>query len=92
MKTPPAQDLPPETLILLTQDLGQLIKQARKAAKLPINQAALLAGVSKQFLSDVEHGKPSVQFEKALHLAQQLGIELVARPRGLAALQRADDV
>ena len=81
--------IPPETLILLTKELGQLIRCARKAAKIPIDQGALLAGVSKQFLSDLEHGKPTIQFEKAVMVAQQFGIELVARPRGLAAMQRA---
>lgn len=65
-----------------------MVKNARKAAKIPIDQAALLAGVSKQFLSDLEHGKPSIQFDKALSVAQQFGVELVARPRGLAAMQR----
>jgi transcriptional regulator with XRE-family HTH domain len=90
MKIPPPSDTPAETPISFTRDLGQLIKNARKAANIPIDQAALLAGVSKQFLSDVEHGKPTVQFEKTLALAQQFGIELVAKPRGLAALQRRD--
>ncbi len=86
----PASAMPAETLILLTKDLGQLIKNARKAANIPIDQAALLTGVSKQFLSDVEHGKPTVQFEKVLSVALQFGIELVAKPRGLSALNRPD--
>jgi hypothetical protein len=76
-----------ETLIILAKDLGQLIKSARKAAKIPIDQAALLAGVSKQFFSDVEHGKPTLQFEKVVSVARQFGVELIARPRGLSALE-----
>lgn len=84
-------DASKETLILLCKDLGQLIKSSRKAAHIPIDQAALLAGVSKQFLSDLEHGKPTLQFEKALMVAQKFGIELFARPRGLAAMQRAGE-
>ncbi len=80
-----------ETVLLLTIQLGAMIKQARKAAKIPIDQAALLAGVSKQFLADLERGKPTVQFEKALLVAQQFGIELVARPRRMETLQKAGE-
>lgn len=87
MKKASPSVIPAETSIVLSKDFGQLIKHARKAANIPIDQAAMLCGVSKQFLSDLEHGKPSIQFEKAVSVALQLGIELVARPRGLSALK-----
>jgi transcriptional regulator with XRE-family HTH domain len=87
MKTATQSAIPAETAIVLSKDLGKLIKNARKAANIPIDQAALLCGVSKQFLSDLEHGKPSIQFEKTVSVALQLGIELIARPRGLSALK-----
>lgn len=87
MKTNSLSLIPAESSIVLSKDLGQLIKNARKASNIPIDQAAMLCGVSKQFLSDLEHGKPSIQFEKAVSVALQLGIELIARPRGLSALK-----
>ena len=87
MKTESSSVISTEASIVLSKDLGKLIKNARKAANIPIDQAAMLCGVSKQFLSDLEHGKPSIQFEKAVSVALQLGIELIARPRGLSALK-----
>ncbi len=92
MKIPSPSVIPEETSIVLSKDLGNLIKNARKASNIPIDQAAMLCGVSKQFLSDLEHGKPSIQFEKAVAVALQLGIELIARPRGLSALESGNRV
>lgn len=86
MKKTTFPEIPAETVIALVKDIGQLIKKARKEAKIPIDQAALLSGVSKQFLSDLEHGKPTVQFEKVISVALKFGIELIARPRSLSAL------
>lgn len=89
MKKNPSPEIFTQTHIALAKDLGQLIKNARKEANIPIDKAALLAGVSKQFFSDLEHGKPTIQFEKAILVARQFGIELIARPRGLASLQKS---
>lgn len=62
------------------------MRASRKQAGIPIDQAALLAGVSKQFLSDLENGKPTIQMGKAIEVAAKFGIELFARRRGLSAL------
>lgn len=79
-----------EQTLLHALDLGKLVRQARKRAGIPIDQAALLAGVSKQFMSDLETGKPTIQFDKAVAVAGKFGIELVARPRGLSALETTE--
>jgi transcriptional regulator with XRE-family HTH domain len=89
MKTPIT--LPAEKDIASSIDLGALVKLARKKAGIPIDQAALLAGVSKQFLSDLEAGKPTIQFDKAVRVARQFGIELIGKPRGLSALAQQGD-
>lgn len=64
--------------ITSTGDLGEIIRSVRKAAGIRIDDAAAMTGVSKQFASDVEHGKPTVEFGRVLLLLKELGIELHA--------------
>ncbi len=71
-------------------DFGKLIRIARKQARLPIHKAALLCGVSVQFMHDVETGKPTIQFDKALAVARQMGVEVEAKVRGLEGLSRSN--
>jgi HTH-type transcriptional regulator / antitoxin HipB len=53
---------------------GQAIRKARKLAGLTQTDVAALCAVSVPFLSHLESGKPTVQLNKALHVAAQLGI------------------
>ncbi len=53
---------------------GQTIRQARKLAGLTQADVAALCAVSVPFLSHLESGKPTVQLNKALHVAAQLGV------------------
>jgi y4mF family transcriptional regulator len=62
-------------------DLGPLIRKARKAMKLNQAQFAAHAGVGRRFLSELEGGKPSLEFDKVLACAAAAGIDLFARPR-----------
>jgi len=61
-----------------TAELGEIIRSVRKASRIRIDDAAAMTGVSKQFASDVEHGKPTVEFGRVLLLLAELGIELQA--------------
>lgn len=79
------------TTIRNSADLGRAVRAARKAQKLATNDAAALCGVSIQFLQDLEHGKPTIQFDRALHVAAQLGLVLVLGRRGLEALNEDRD-
>lgn len=79
-----------EEVISHATHLGALVRLARKKAGIPIDQAALIAGVSKQFMTDLEVGKPTIQFDKAIAVANKFGIELIGRPRGLSALERTE--
>lgn len=90
-KLHPINSIPSEQVISGTVQLGALIRLARKEAGIPIDQAALLAGVSKQFLSDLENGKPTIQLGKAIDVAAKFGIELFVRRRGLSALHAASE-
>ena len=57
-------------------DLGLAIRAVRKGSHVRIDDLAATAGVSKQFTSDVEHGKPTVQFGLVLKLLAELGVPL----------------
>lgn len=59
-----------------TAELGRVARIVRKRQGLRIDSLADLAGLSKQFIADVEHGKPTVQMGKVLHLLEQLGVHL----------------
>jgi transcriptional regulator with XRE-family HTH domain len=57
-------------------DLGLLIRSVRRASGVRIDDLAATAGMSKQFVQDVEHGKPSVQLGLVLKLLAELGMPL----------------
>lgn len=57
-------------------DLGLAVRAVRRSSKVRLDDLAALAGVSKQFTSDVEYGKPTVQFGLVLKLLAELGISL----------------
>lgn len=56
------------------KEFGQRVKLARKAAMLKAEQAAEYAGISPQFLSDIERGKKGVSNFNLLHLSQALHV------------------
>ncbi|MEO8204271.1 MAG: helix-turn-helix domain-containing protein [Betaproteobacteria bacterium] len=60
------------------EDFGRILREMRKAQKLTIHDAAGLAGVSVQFLHDLESGKPSIQMGRALNYASMLGLGIAA--------------
>ena len=58
------------------QDAGLAIRTMRKRAGIRIDDFALTAGVSKQFMTDLENGKATVQMGKVLILLQRLGLRV----------------
>ncbi len=64
------------------QELGQLIRQRRKAAGLTLKDAAGMAGVGVRFLSELERGKATLQIGLAIEVLQLFGLELHVHPRG----------
>jgi len=58
-------------------ELGLLIRAARKARRLRLDDAAAFAGVGPVFAGDVERGKPTVQLGRVLLLLEQLGLKMV---------------
>lgn len=57
-------------------DLGLALRATRKSSKVRLDDLAGIAGVSKQFVSDVEHGKPTVQLGLTLRLLAEMGLSL----------------
>ncbi len=53
-----------------------MMRSVRRGSKVRLDDLAATAGVSKQFASDVEHGKPTVQLGRVLKLLSELGVPL----------------
>ncbi len=64
--------------ITTTTDFGKLIRATRKKIKLTQANLAAASGIGERFVRELEQGKPSCQFEKALLVAQMLGIKIEA--------------
>lgn len=64
--------------------LGPIIRTARKAMRMTQAQFAAHAGVGRRFVSELEGGKPSLEFDKVLACCAAAGIDIIARPRSLA--------
>jgi HTH-type transcriptional regulator/antitoxin HipB len=61
-------------------DFGKLVLATRKNAKLTQAQLAAASGTGERFVRELEKGKATCQLEKALLIAQMLGIKLEATP------------
>lgn len=57
-------------------DLGLALRAIRKGSKVRLDDLADIAGVSKQFVSDVERGKQTVQLGLTLRLLAEMGLNL----------------
>ncbi|MEO8400296.1 MAG: type II toxin-antitoxin system Y4mF family antitoxin [Gammaproteobacteria bacterium] len=62
-----------------TIEFGKLIRDVRKNTNLTQAALAAASGIGERFIRELEKGKPSCQFEKALIVAQMLGIKLEAK-------------
>ena len=56
--------------------IGTKIKEERKAQSLTQTELANLSGVSVNFLSQLEQGKPSVQMNKVIMVLETLGLRM----------------
>ncbi|MVM35277.1 helix-turn-helix domain-containing protein [Spirosoma sp. HMF4905] len=60
----------------ITEQVGQLIREARKAKGMTLKDLAEKTGVSESTFSRYEAGKQSVSFEQAHKIANVLGLNL----------------
>jgi y4mF family transcriptional regulator len=68
-------------LITSPEDLGTLIRGARKRSGLTQQEFADLCGVGRRFLSESEAGKPRLELGKVLQVLKAAGIDLYGTPR-----------
>lgn len=61
-----------------SQEVGRLVRAARKAEQLRQDDAAGAMGVSDVFLWKLEKGSPGVRLDKLLQVFRALGIKLSA--------------
>jgi HTH-type transcriptional regulator/antitoxin HipB len=76
--------------ILTTNDLGTLIRTARKQLGLTQSQLALASGVGLRFIVDLEAGKPTLRLENVLRVIQSLGGSLSITGLSLKAKESSD--
>jgi y4mF family transcriptional regulator len=62
--------------ITSTQQLALIVKKGRKQQKLTQEDLAGMAGLGRRFISDLENGKETIQFEKVLSVLKTIGIAL----------------
>jgi y4mF family transcriptional regulator len=58
--------------------VGDIIRHVRRRQGLTQAELALMAGTGRRFVSDVEAGKPTVEFERLIKLCKTLGVRLFA--------------
>jgi y4mF family transcriptional regulator len=58
-----------------------MVRRARKAMNMNQSEFAAHAGVGRRFVSELESGKPSLEFDRVMACVQAAGIDLTARLR-----------
>ena len=61
-------------------DLGLAIRERRRALRLDQAALAKRVGVSRQWISDIERGKPRAELALVLRTLKELDLEIVVQP------------
>lgn len=80
MKRVVATPFPDSPELRTPAQLGAAVRAARTQSGLTLEAAAMLVGVAKQTLSDLETGRGTVSLGIALRVAEELGVSLFAVP------------
>ncbi len=72
-----------------TQDLAQIIRLHRRAAKLSRVQLAELSGVGKTVIYSIEKGKESIRLDTLRKILKALNIRIVLKSPLMEDLQNA---
>ena len=67
---------------MTTEELGEIVKKARKAQGLTQPQLAMACGTGVRFIVDLDAGKETCQIGKALNVIQTLGLAIDLRAIG----------
>ena len=68
---------PPLGNIQNAMELGKMVASQRKAQGLRQSDLAGLAQTGTRFISDLENGKGTVQFDKVMHILNLLGLDVM---------------
>lgn len=66
-------------LVAGVEDIGALVRKARKARGISQQDLALRAGVGRRFVSELENGKPTLEFERVIQVTRAAGVDLFAK-------------
>jgi transcriptional regulator with XRE-family HTH domain len=81
---------PLDLLVPDSKAFGASIRAARSATGMTLADAALLLGVARQTLTNLETGRSGVSLDTALRAAREFGVSLLAVPSGQReAMRRA---
>ena len=72
---------PPLGNIQNAMELGKMVASQRKAQGLRQSDLAGLAQTGTRFISDLENGKGTVQFDKVMHILNLLGLDVMIMDR-----------
>ena len=72
-------------------DFGHLIRRARKARGMTQQQLARAAAVGRQWIVEIEAGKPRAELGKALQTLAALDLSLTMHGEGIPETRRSDD-
>lgn len=72
----------PPQRVKTSTELGDLVRETRKASDLDQAKTADLIGVGPRFLGELERGKPGVRLGLVLKVLERLGLEVWVAPRG----------
>ncbi|MEO8690073.1 MAG: helix-turn-helix domain-containing protein [Solirubrobacteraceae bacterium] len=66
-----------------TEAFGQRIRDRRRRLGLSQSTLADVVGVNRRVIGELERGKPSVQLDIALRVAEAVGLDVALVERGL---------
>ena len=69
-------------------EIGQLVRQKRKADKLTQAELAAMCSVGVRLVSELENGKETIELAKVLRVLATLGLTVHILPRGLSRPSR----
>ena len=67
--------------IVKAESFGKAIRARRKELHYTQGFLAEFSGLSVSFISDLENGKKTIELEKAIYLANLLGLDLILKGR-----------
>ena len=65
-----------------SKEFGAALRRRRKELNYTQAGVSEITGFSVSFISDLERGKKTAELEKALYLANMLGVDVFLRARG----------